>query len=1336
MLPYNTGVTPPKSPDDFEEFCLVVYRIVFQDPFATRNGRTGQKQDGVDIFVRKDQHRVGVQCKRVTFGKMTRAIIEDEVAKADAGDVPLTELVVATTAPSDAKLVGYTQQLSDERRAAGKFSVNVAFWDTFESYINQHAELQRHFAPEKPGGALYEQGKKLDVQQQILETLQQQMLVLSASPGLRSPAMPDARSDSVDKLVDGQLDSVKQQLRSGQYREALTRLSELGDGLGAFDDHQKARWYTQRALCYWHTANLTFAARDFATAFEFAPDDEKIAGNAVRGLMLAENFQMALQLADTLRERFPTSGNVYSAWANVRQRCELAVAWESDTPPELRNETDVRYTFGWLELLKGNYEKAVEHADFICDQPDPTFEYKALFALSAINLAMRDGVLASAGVVSSEARAILPKVLANFEPFDEMLWTNQDDSSVAQTVACIGYALLLTQEVKRARDVLLRAVQRFPSDPQLHRIALEAISRADGEDAAFIFGKSHLAQLDDRGQMIVAEMAGQRGDVDTVHAVGALEPKDVEYGMSVSDLQAFEWLALANSGRAAEVLPQFTDARLQEASVPLRTIAAILLSRTDNARAQTIAENLLAGLREDSTTRDVVLIAQLCRALERYDDVIRLLQARLPRGSYSQLHKRLFEALIRGGRRKTANEMLRHFPLHAMEDEDVRRWAIELAQAANDWSELSKLSEMQLGAHPDRAYAWVFRAVVLLRQSRLSDVRELFDNDISFDLKGSVRVRAQLGRLDMEYGSKSRGLKRIYRVFRDEPHDQEAASAYLANLLLMPSELLPDEPQYAEPGSAVGLANENGETRHITVDPSDIGNPPHSPSFFPSTHPLSQQLLGKQVGDMVEVEDALQATHSYRIGSIASAYKRLAAIAQELIHASGEAGGPIMSVSIPTQEDGTPDVSNIISLLAARSERIKEAFSAYGRGPVTIGLVGQFIGVSAAEIAGDWPGDDSPKLYVCSGDASEVETAHALLNGATPSFVTDLATINELVASDLEDCLRLCQPLYIAASALETLGKLKAASDDDRSSGRMKESDGKLVIVETNDDYKAQQRAHLTRLQEVIDRYCEVAPAYGSDELPEEFEKLADVLDEESHDLLLLALEKEAAVLTLDGRLREIGRLTAGLRGVWPQVLAAHGLARGAITQATYSKFVVASLLKRRSHVRVSAEDLFWLSLQGKELQRLATPVVLAHLADNSVGVAGAADVATTFVKTSIVRGATYAATRNIIRTVFAALFTRTDISPSSLHVGFCLDMRDFLNAFSRMQRGHPLMRTASKRARELWYATVDAAIADARAAGTEESREAVLSRTFDVKPVYPFHAPLIIAESLPTNIE
>ncbi|WP_157695864.1 hypothetical protein [Caballeronia hypogeia] len=98
MLPYKTDIQPPSNPEDFDECCWAVHSEPSRVTSVMRVARSGQEQRGIDLLITRAQRSVGAQCERKKFNKLTRAIIDSEVAKADAGTVHLDELEIATTA--------------------------------------------------------------------------------------------------------------------------------------------------------------------------------------------------------------------------------------------------------------------------------------------------------------------------------------------------------------------------------------------------------------------------------------------------------------------------------------------------------------------------------------------------------------------------------------------------------------------------------------------------------------------------------------------------------------------------------------------------------------------------------------------------------------------------------------------------------------------------------------------------------------------------------------------------------------------------------------------------------------------------------------------------------------------------------------------------------------------------------------------------------------------------------------------------------------------------------------------------------------------------------------
>jgi hypothetical protein len=107
-----TEIPIPKNEADFERMCANVYGVVFEDPKPKINGRKGQAQGGVDVFVNaKGIGRIGLQCKKYFRTDLKWKDVEEEVKKADKYKTPIKTLLIATTCPSDASLLHEVQLL-------------------------------------------------------------------------------------------------------------------------------------------------------------------------------------------------------------------------------------------------------------------------------------------------------------------------------------------------------------------------------------------------------------------------------------------------------------------------------------------------------------------------------------------------------------------------------------------------------------------------------------------------------------------------------------------------------------------------------------------------------------------------------------------------------------------------------------------------------------------------------------------------------------------------------------------------------------------------------------------------------------------------------------------------------------------------------------------------------------------------------------------------------------------------------------------------------------------------------------------------------------------------
>jgi len=147
-------IAPPKSWERFEDLCHALFKKVWDDPIAQKEGRRGQPQHGVDIVGSPNSERgcfQGVQCKGkdANFGaSASRVEILAEIAKAEHFSPTLRHWIFATTAPVDGKLQKVARELSLARSKLGLFTVSVLGWEEIQALMAEVPSIVEEFYPE------------------------------------------------------------------------------------------------------------------------------------------------------------------------------------------------------------------------------------------------------------------------------------------------------------------------------------------------------------------------------------------------------------------------------------------------------------------------------------------------------------------------------------------------------------------------------------------------------------------------------------------------------------------------------------------------------------------------------------------------------------------------------------------------------------------------------------------------------------------------------------------------------------------------------------------------------------------------------------------------------------------------------------------------------------------------------------------------------------------------------------------------------------------------------------------------------------------------------------
>ncbi len=1209
MHSVQSEIVKPTDDSAFEDMCARIYGELFGDQLPKINGRRGQAQGGVDVFVNSPMGRLGIQSKRYVDGALTLTMVEKELQRAEKKNVPIVKLIVATTAAADATLLQSVQNLSDKRVAAGQFPVEIEFWDDICRHIRGNGKLQRDYAPNAPG-AMFQEQRESNL---ALQTIA--MRIESKLDGAID--LPGARADSFNKFISDQLDGINDLLKACRFRDGLEAVTRLGADMSVLDLHQQARWYLQRALCTWHLEGEKAAVADFLKAAELFPDDEKMAAAGVRGLLLNDDVTGAVAAGATTVARFPTSAHVWIAYTNARMFNGEDIKL-MDAPSTMRSNCDVLHTVALARKMVSDLAGANHVIAQALDLPDAGFFVRRTALAIALEVATADPIQSSFELLPGVILDALKRAISHLTPRKERLWDIQSTEARADTLVHLAYAYILVGQAEEALKLVDEARHADALSPKLQRVALEAYRRLDRLDEILVAGRAWLDQLETEALILVAEASSDAGDVALVEAVFVAIQKIPCSEPEVLDImQAMRWIALWRSkdGRAQASAEVKAINWATTDSLPLICGGARILHLADEVAECNIAVARAKELVPDLSRGPAALqLADLYYAVHKYAEAARVYERFAPLGHRTELHVRLLVCYVRSGARKKARELLTSLPSDWAADDHIRGLALELGQQAADWDFLVPLADRQCESAPKSAGGWLLRLVLDLKTKKMlrfhQDLEALPD-----ELEGHHRQIAQLASLELKYDRQESGMLRLYRQFRRNMDALEAASGYFVGIVACRAEL-PNMDEFlltVVPGSTVQLQDAFGKALTISLDPTNSGALPSRDGFYSHHSADVQALLGAAPGAEVELPGGLGTTRKYTIQSITSAYRHLLQVAQERVQTSMSSDSAFFSVPVPTGEDGA-DFSHIHAVLKRKSAHSKMVMDAYQNGPLTLGIVARMLGTSVIDIVTGWP-NSGPKLFVSRGTTDDRQISAQLLERPDEAYVVDAATIAELTRIGCQRALAVLPKVYCSTKTLEVLEVCVEEAQTVGESGSLLDDEGQMHFIEYSARDKERRVAFLQSMVEAVRAHCEVIPAYGPDTLPAGLENAEEALEEEEYSAMLLVAERNATLLTVDGRLAQLVAATLQRPWIWPQVLLMYAGSKGVIGPRDYSQAVLQQFLGNRTFVSLAAYDLLWMVLQGGFTLRYGIQQFKAYLASPDTEFVSGARVALEFLK-------------------------------------------------------------------------------------------------------------------------
>lgn len=1039
-------------------------------------------------------------------------------------------------------------------------------------------------------------------------------------------AVPITRPSSLNKLVSRHLDSISEMLKMHCYTDAMTQLRMLGQDMKDFDDHQRALWYLLRGMCRLHIDDdVAGAADDLIKSATLCDDEDKLAAARIRGHMLKKEVTEAVAAGKEILERFPDSLVVWVTATNARIFNGEKVT-QADIPKEHAHKALAWQVVGISQERAGDFAGAIATAKVALAKDDASFFTKEAFLRYALQLTTQNNVYVGFRMLSPEQLEVLNEATSVFADRSKSLWPVQSMGAQAAVLTNLGYAYLISGRPQEALTLIEDARERgAASDESLFCVEIEALQDLGrSQEALTRFGAS-LSQLPAEGLIAYAQaamIAKSLEKLEEARAEAQSRTTSPDSDRLNRALRVMRWDLLLKEDRAEELRAEVALAGLTPASNSITDLVfaarAHRMPGGDKELFKLYIDRVTELSKDSPELGEVYLAAQLSFHCGRYSAAAQVFARILPTNSFSELHTDLLFCYLRTGQRAKARELLRTMSPAWTQSHDARQMALELCQLAGDSSMLASLAEYEMAADPKRIAAWLLRirATACNEQSNLCDVI----GDAPEELSGSARELIQLASAEIRYGHGLKGLRRLYKTMRNHLGDTEAAALHLSSVLLTehPLKDLENVPEVVGPGTSVVLSDGRGTQRRLTIDPDGIEGLPASEEFVSPSAPEAKQLFGLCLNDAIEVKDNFGETRTYSVEQLYSAHRRLIEASYSNLHTALSPTKYMTVVSLPTSDNGTPDLTAIRRQLERRVEFATQTLDLYKQHPAPLGIIAQRLGCDVIDLVRWWP-SNGPKLEVGGAWRQSHVALQELLKTET-MWVADLTLMTELATLGLTEVLKHLPKVLVSSATRDVVARKLEGTSEVRQSGIMFSHEGQLGFREITEEDWCREREFLQTIDKVIQDDCIVMPAYGPDVIEPNLFRMSKVLSSEEYSTLLLCLEQKASLLTLDDRFRKVA-LLFGVKSVGPQELLFYMVAKEKIRHLDYSLAVLKMLFWRRTFVSLSAHELIAMMDQGDSWLTIGVNSLRDYLCDSAVDFNSAAPVILNFLGGLYLRG-------------------------------------------------------------------------------------------------------------------
>lgn len=1198
----SRALPPPNNWQDFEALTFDLFKLLWQTDDAHMHGRSGQQQNGVDVYGtdRVHQKLVGVQCKGKNgdyHAEVSVSELQQEVEKAKKFEPSLDRFVLVTTAPNDQKIQKEARRLNQQNIKIGLFEVDIMGWEELKHLIQDHPDvLETYFDGLAPGLPQKFMEAFEDQRQHFTSELERRLPTTIGDVRSSFAAAP-APADSYDRLGQRITDIGVMLNKNPQH--VIDLLSELWLAEGSpASDRNRYRMKANIASAYWILGQRSDAADNFRNAGEEIPEEGDGLAVLATASMIEGDYAAA---ADLSRQALGSNPDSERAAGVLVETAASDIPWEelqADLPEKFRQDPELLIALAERASGQKREKDANSLIKSAIKRAPNNWLVLARAALIKFGKVADKDEIRFLRLLRQADRKIVEEASDLFNRSWEVIkvsgWPIQGDWVAANRASTL---LLLSQE-SAADDILREAVSVCgPTSALLHVRAMRHMDKGEWSEAISDLSKIPQENCDnnDRLMLIQAEIRG--GDpCKGLNAAKELydESDDPDLRIAAATCRIIAAAQISEDAVREEATSALAD--YPDSTILIATYIGI---RPDAPEITDLKHRMIDNLPNDADVFTKDRVAHALYGMGEYSMAATLFLSMCDPDT-DDVHLRMaLQSLGRCRRLKDARKLYRRLNNNVLHNAEIRHLGIwifdesgQVDRAKEEFDQYFQLAEPNL----DDRLAWLS---LCLRIPDLEAATTYLQN-VDSGVVGAPESRMQLAHfMDRVIDNPFKTLEIGYRALRDGYDDAKMHSAFIIGLFFMGkagrNAELTREVVGADTAVILIAEGRDDLVRVIETAP----NPMSRFNEIAVDDPFAQRLIGKRVGDKIEME-SMTGGYTLIVKEIVSKYVHTQARALKDCDRMFPENKFLGGLKID-EADLLGSIQPMLNGLRERRKMVNRLEELYEKGTVPLSILAQLGGGAVFDFWDHARHHSGLKVRVAEGSHVERRKAMRAVSRTSGRAIIDPATLYGVIGLGLSEIIFSAVPdLMITRSSIDMLQH--ALAEREVSLGNP-ESGGVMVALEEGytliERSKEQTDALISQLSQTVDfarRLKIVMPEEGA-ALSPEFEEIFREVAPEVIDTLIVAKEHNVPVVTDDLALSRI-IWSEGLAATWTQVALQEALIAGRITGGDYVDAILIFLDATYTFTSVDTAAVLheWRSSKEKGNPRLSS--LLEQIAD------------------------------------------------------------------------------------------------------------------------------------------